>query len=185
MKPPIQTVPARAVLGVVFAITMMVATAVPSAAAQTTSYFAAFPTEVTTPTSQTPPSFSFTGHSDLGTSVPPGGPATEDFAGTVDFTSPGTCPDGTMGFHDHNTVTITTRAGHLLLTTDGLACGLGQPTSTDTGTWHATGGDGIFTGASGSGTVSTVGTAPDPTTHQIRSATVYTGQLTLQGRGGD
>lgn len=189
MRMAIRTVPARAALGVLFAVSAMVATVAPSAAAQTTPYFAAFPREVTTPTACNPPSqthFCYTGqdHSGLGTSVPPGGPATEDFTGFVDFASPGVCPDGSTGFHDTNTVTITTRAGKLLLTTNGLACGLGQPISTDQGTWTATGGTGIFTGATGSGNVATVGTAPNPTTGQISSASLYTGNLTLQGGSG-
>ena len=177
----------RAALGVLFAGSAMVATALPSAAAETSPYFAAFPKEVTTPAAcnpATPAHFCYTGqdHSGTGFSVP-GGPATEDFSGFVDFTSPGVCPDGTMGFHDTNTVTITTRVGQLMLVTNGLACGLGKPVSTDQGTWTATGGTGVFAGATGSGNVATIGTAPNAA-GQISSASAYSGHLALKG-GGD
>jgi hypothetical protein len=166
------------------AVFLIGTTAAPSAAATTTPYSATFPQERTV--QQTCPpgvpagSFCFTGsdHSGLGTSTPPGSTATEDFAGFVDFSSTGTCPDGTTGFHDHNAVSIGTRSGNLFLTTEGLDCpSLGQ----DNGTWRVVGGTGIFEGASGSGTVHTqatggTGTPSDP----IRSFSAYSGTITLR-----
>ena len=186
MAVSIRTALARGVLSVLFAASAIVATVVPSAAAEATPYFAAFLKEVTTPTACNPTAtthFCYTGqdHSGLGTSFPPDGSATEDFSGFVDFASPAACPDGTTGFRDTNTVTITTHAGQLFLTTNGVACGLGKPVSTDQGTWTARGGTGIFKEATGSGNVVTVGTPPNPTTGQISSASVYSGHLSLRG----
>ncbi|HEY3061427.1 MAG TPA: hypothetical protein VGL99_20860 [Chloroflexota bacterium] len=157
----------------------------PALATGSTPYVAFFPKELTTPRAcpaGTPPgAFCYTGqdHSNLGKSVPPGGRATEDFSGFVDLNSPqpGACPDGSTGFPDHNDVTITTVHGKLFLTTDGLACGLGAPTTTDDGTWHAFGGTGIFSGASGSGKVHTDGTPNADGT--ISSSSTYKGTLNL------
>jgi hypothetical protein len=47
------------------------------------------------------------------------------------------------------------------------------------GNWKALGGTGIFEGATGSGTVDTVGQPQDMTTGQIKSISMYTGMLTL------
>ena len=160
--------------------------ATPSFADTTTPYSATFPMEVTTPRAcpagAPAGAFCFTGqdHSGLGTSTPPGGTAFEDFAGFVDLAHPipGACPGGAPGFPDHNVVTITTSRGQLFLTTAGTACGLGQPTTTDNGTWQAHGGTGIFSGARGGGTVATVGT-PNPN-GTINSASTYAGTLTLE-----
>jgi hypothetical protein len=163
-----------------------VLSAAPVAAADTTGYEANFPREQTIQRTCPPEvpagSFCFTGsdHSGLGSSVPGGAPATEDFAGFVDFSHPiaGACLAGATGFPDHNAVTIGTPSGNLFLRTDGTDC---ANTGTDDGTWVALGGTGIFEGASGTGHVHTqatggTGTSTDP----ITSFSNYTGTLTLR-----
>ncbi len=172
----------RLVLVGVSLVLLASATAAPSSAATSTPYSANFPKEQTVfrpcPPGTPPGAICFTGsdHSGMGTSDPPGGAATEDFAGFVDTSSPGTCPNGSTGFHDHNAVAIGTSAGKLFLTTSGLSCG-----GMDTGTWQAVGGTGMFANASGGGMVQTqagggTGSQQDP----IRSSSTYTGQLTLE-----
>jgi hypothetical protein len=183
--------PARFGLGLTIA-GLAFATSVPLAwAAGQTAYTAAFPMEQTIqrtcPRGLPPNAFCFTGsdHSGLGTSTPPGGKATEDFAGFVDFTkpiadacapTPGTT-QRTPGFPDHNVVVIGTQSGKLFLTTDGVDC---MSTGTDDGTWRAFGGTGIFEHATGTGAVHTqatggTGTPGDP----IRSFSTYSGSVTL------
>jgi hypothetical protein len=162
----------------------LAATAAPSLAA-TTGYTANFPQEKTVQRTCPPGvpagSFCFTGsdHSGLGTSTPGGAPATEDFAGFVDFSHPiaDACM-GTTGFPDHNVVTLSTPSGKLFLRTDGTDC---MNTGTDDGTWVALGGTGVFRGASGTGHVHTqatggTGTAADP----ITSFSTYSGTITLK-----
>jgi hypothetical protein len=174
----------------IVALFAALSTAAPSWA-DTTTYSASFPQEQTfqrtCPAGVPPGSFCFTGsdHSGMGTSSPPGGSATEDFAGFVDFSSPianacppGPGPGGTTGFPDHNVVTIGTDAGNLFLTTNGVDC---TSTGTDDGTWQARGGTGIFRGATGSGHVHTqatggTGQPGDP----IKSSSTYSGTLTLR-----
>jgi hypothetical protein len=178
----------RVVVAWMVALLAGVSTVAPSAAA--TSYSASFSQERTVqrgdcPQGIPPPpsSFCFTGsdHSHTGTSTPPvptDQQAIEDFEGFVDFTQTRVCPDGTTGFPDHNTVTISTYAGQLFLTTDGVDC---PSTGTDDGVWNAQGGTGIFKGASGTGTVHTQATGGTGTrTDPIRSFSSYTGSLTLR-----
>ena len=162
---------------------LVVTTATPSAAATQTSYSASFPQEQTVqqncPPGVPPGSFCFAGsdNSGSGTSTPPGGSATESFAGFVDFSSTGTCPDGTTGFRDRNAVTIGTSAGQLVVTTDGLDC---PSLGTEDGTWQVVRGTGIFGGATGSGTVRSQSTGGAATqTNPIRSLSTYSGTLTL------
>jgi len=168
---------------------LLAATAAPSLAA-TSAYKASFPQEKTVqrtcPPGVAAGSFCFTGsdHSGQGTSTPGGAPATEDFAGFVDFShpianacAPTTANPSTTGFPDHNVVTIGTPSGQLFLRTDGTDC---MSTGTDDGTWVALGGTGVFRGASGTGHVHTqatggTGTASDP----ITSFSAYTGTITL------
>jgi hypothetical protein len=167
-----------------------VVTTAPALAATTRGYTANFPQERTIqrtcPAEVPQGSFCFTGsdHSRLGSSIPGGAPATEDFAGFVDFSRPipNACVatpqnPSTTGFPDHNVVTITTPRGSLFVRTDGTDC---ISTGTDDGTWVALGGTGIFAGATGSGHVHTqstggTGTAADP----ITSFSNYTGTVTL------
>src|SRR5436190_2141880 len=121
--------PGRLVTCVGLIVCLTAATAVPASADMPTSYSAQFPQERTVQTPTCPPgappppySFCFTGsdHSGQGTSTPPGAnkPATEDFTGYVDFTQTTTCSDGSTGYRDHNTVTISTNTVQLL-TRDG------------------------------------------------------------------
>ena len=187
----LRALPARLGLGLIVA-GLAFATTVPLAsAAEQTSYTATFLLEQTVqrtcPPGAPPKAFCFTGtdHSGSGTSTPPGGTATEDFAGFVDFTkpmadacapNPGTT-SRTPGFPDHNVVVIGTHAGKLFMTTAGVDC---MSTGTDDGTWHVFGGTGMFEHATGTGTVHTqatggTGTQSDP----IRSFSTYTGSVTL------
>src|SRR3954451_22020781 len=109
----------RIALGLCSAGFAAIVTAAPARAATTTFYTANFPQERTilrTCPPQVPEgAMCFTGsdHSRLGTSVPGGAPASEDFAGFVDTSSP--IPNAcvptatnplTTGFPDHNVVTI-------------------------------------------------------------------------------
>jgi hypothetical protein len=116
-----------------------------------------------------------------GPTFPPGDPnGVEKFTGYVDQAKGNPV---TMCAPDFNVVTITTKAGTLNLTTNGNACPdprfPGDRTrSVDNGTWTATGGSGIFKGATGSGTVSTVGQFLP--SGLITSFSVYQGTLTLQ-----
>jgi hypothetical protein len=161
----------------------LILSAAPALAA-TSAYTANFPQEKTVqrtcPAGVPAGSFCFTGsdHSGLGTSVP-GGRATEDFAGFVDFSHPiaNACSGSTTGFPDHNVVTLNTTSGNLFLRTDGTDC---QSTGTDDGTWTVLGGTGIFAGATGTGHVHTqatggTGASNDP----ITSFSNYTGSVTL------
>jgi len=186
-----QSIRRRVVLGLTCALFVLGVGTPPTLAdgSQTVRYKAFFK-EVTTPSgtvcppgAPTPPAaFCFTGNG-VGTSDPPGGPALERYAGYVDFTRPITCPDGSTGFADHNNVTITTARGQIFLTTDGEACGLGNPTGQihDEGVWNITGGSGIFRGATGSGRVVTDGQAnPADPSAPITSQSTYTGTITLR-----
>jgi hypothetical protein len=183
--------PARVGLGLIIA-GLAFATTVPLAsAADQTAYVATFPMEQTIqrtcPPGAPPNAFCFTGsdHSGLGTSTPPGGKATEDFAGFVDFTKPiaDACAPNpgstqrTPGFPDHNVVALGTQAGKIFMTTSGVDC---MSTGTDDGTWRIFGGTGIFEDATGTGTVHTQATggtgAPDK---PITSFSTYTGTVTL------
>jgi hypothetical protein len=164
---------------------MTATTVAPSLAATPTAYTAAFPQERTVqrtcPVGLPPGSFCFTGsdHSGLGTSSPGGAPATEDFAGYVDFSHPipNACLSATTGFPDHNVVTIGTPSGQLFLRTDGTDC---MSTGTDDGTWQVLGGSGVFEHAMGSGHVHTQATGGTGTpTDPITSFSTYTGALTL------
>jgi hypothetical protein len=75
-------------------------------------------------------------------------------------------------------VTITTPSGLLFLKTEGTDC---PNTGTDVGTWVVLGGTGLFKGSMGSGGVSTQATGGTGTpTDPIRSASVYTGSITLK-----
>jgi len=166
-----------AVLSLVAGVLVQASTAVPTFAAAG-PFTANYPDEVTTrrPCPQGTPTgaFCFTGVGH-GPTVPPGGPGTERFAGFVDLAHTG--PDGCAP--DVNAVTITTARGTLLLTTQGRACFTATGASTDTGTWRVIGGTGVYQGASGSGSVTTLGrpTLPDGT---ISSNSTYTGTLTLR-----
>jgi hypothetical protein len=183
-----RTVVRRGAAALLIAVSAFGVGATPTLADTTTPYVATFPREVTTlllrcPAGVPAGAVCFTGqdHSGLGRSLPGGGVgAREDFAGYVDVGHPipRACLDGSDGFPDHNVVSITTSEGRLFATTDGTACGFGQPTTTDVGTWRAIGGTGKFAGARGGGSVSTVGT-PVSTT-QINSSSRYTGTLTLR-----
>lgn len=175
------------------AATLLLAASVSASFAATTSpYTASFPQERTIqrtcPAGVPQGAFCFTGsdHSRLGNSIPPGATATEDFAGYVDFSHPiaNACtaipgsPSSTIGFPDHNVVTIATTSGLLFLRTDGVDC---QSTGTDDGTWQVLGGTGMFSGAAGSGHVHTqatggTGSQSDP----IRSFSSYTGNIRLR-----
>jgi hypothetical protein len=186
----------RVILGLTCALFVLGIGTPPTLAdgSQTVRYKAFFK-EVTTPSATCPPgapppsppgqpptAFCFTGNG-VGTSDPPGGPALERYAGFVNFTRPITCPDGSTGFADHNNVTITTARGQIFLTTDGEACGLGNPTGQihDEGVWNITGGNGIFRGATGRGTVVTDGQAnPLDPSAPIQSQSTYTGTITLR-----
>jgi hypothetical protein len=179
---------ARVLLGLAIALGAVATTATTSTAETATAYNATFPQELTVqrtcPQGFPPHAFCFTGsdHSQTGTSSPPtptDGRATEDYAGFVDFDSPvaNACGTNVAGYPDHNVVAISTYAGRLFLTTDGVDC---VNTGTDDGVWHAFGGTGIFEGATGSGTVHTQatggkGTAAEP----ITSFSKYTGTLTF------
>jgi hypothetical protein len=184
---------ARGLMALTAALFLVATTALPSAAATTTTYSATFLQEQTVQRTCPPGvpagAFCFTGsdHSGTGTSSPPVPPdihATEDFAGFVDFSHPlpNACLPGPgspslTGFPDHNVVTLGTYAGRLFLTTDGTDC---MSTGTDDGTWHIIGGTGIFEGATGSGHVHTqaiggTGAPNDP----IRSMSTYSGTITL------
>ena len=151
--------------------------AAPSFAATTTAFNATYLDEVTTPRAcppgSPPQAFCFTGVGH-GPTTPPGSEGTEQYAGLVDPNSPDPvtrCPQ------DHNAVSITTARGTLFLTTAGSACG-----ATDNGTWRALGGTGIFQGATGIGTVSTVqtGGGTPATGGKIFSQSTYNGTLTLR-----
>lgn len=112
------------------------------------------------------------GHGPTTPPVPPDPNATENFAGFVVFSASTGCGP------DYNAVTITTYAGTLFLTTQGIACATGPASSVENGTWTAHGGTGIFEDASGSGPVTSVGTFnPDGT---VSSTTTYAGMLNLQ-----
>jgi hypothetical protein len=184
--------PARFGLGLIIA-GLAFATTVPLAsAAGQTSYTATFLQEKTIqrtcPRGAPPMAFCFTGsdHSGTGTSTPPGGKATEGFAGFVDFTKPiaDACAPNpgstqrTPGFPDHNVVVIGTQAGKIFLTTSGVDC---MSTGTDDGSWQIFGGTGMFEDATGTGTVHTqatggTGKPSDP----ITSFSTYSGTVTLR-----
>ena len=85
-------------------------------------------------------------------------------------------PDANGCLADHTAVTTSTRRGNLNLLAQGKRCGAQDPV--DEGTWTARGGTGIFAGASGTGTATTVvkGQNADGT---ISSASTYDGLLTL------
>jgi hypothetical protein len=176
---------ARVLLGLTIALCAVATTATTSVAATLTPYNANFPYETTVvrpcPPGFPPNALCFTGsdHSGSGTSTPPiptDTKATEDYAGFVDFDHPipNACGPNIAGYPDHNVVAITTYAGRLFLTTDGINC----PNSpVDNGVWHAFGGTGIFEGATGSGGVMTKVTGA--TTTGFTSSSTYTGKLTL------
>ena len=82
----------------------------------------------------------------------------EHFAGSVD-------PTG----HDANVVSITTNQGTLFLTTSGQ---VGNGGATESGTWTAHGGTGIFEDGRGSGPVNTVLTGVNPD-GSVNSHTIY------------
>lgn len=175
-------------------VALMVATTATPSAAATQTDIAIFPLEQTVrrtcPQGLPAKAFCFTGsdRSGTGTLTPPMLPrtrATEGFAGFVDFSSPiaSACepiphtPLRTPGFPDHNVVSISTSAGDLFVTTNGVDC---TSTGTDDGTWRVVGGTGRFRGASGGGTVHTqatggTGIATDP----ILSASTYKGTVTI------
>jgi hypothetical protein len=178
--------PGRLALSTCAAVLVTATTAAPSLAATPTAYTAAFPRERTVqrtcPAAVPAGSFCFTGtdHSGLGTSVPGGAPATEDFAGFVDFSHPiaNACVGSTSGFPDHNVVTIGTPSGQLFLRTDGTDC---TSTGTDDGTWQVLGGTGVFNQAAGSGHVHTQSTGGTGTpTDPITSFSAYMGTLTFR-----
>ena len=143
------------------------------ALAASTPFSATYPDEVTT-RRDCPPgfpagAFCFTGVGH-GLTTPPGTVGTERYAGFVDVTTqdPVTgCPV------DRNAVSISTSSGTLFLTTRGASC-----PPFDNGTWQAVGGTGIFEGATGSGTVSTVTTGVN-SNGTISSSSTYAGTLNL------
>jgi hypothetical protein len=103
-----------------------------------------------------------------GTTTPPVLPdpnSVENFAGFV-------TPTG----QDANIVSISTNRGTLFLTTQGL---VGNGGATESGTWTARGGTGIFEDARGTGPVNTVLTGVNAD-GSVNSQTVYGGQLTLE-----
>ena len=107
--------------------------------------------------------FSGVGH---GPTTPPGDPnAVENFSGFV-------TPTG----QDFNVVSIATNKGTLFLTTAGV---VGNGGATESGTWTAHGGTGIFEDASGSGPVNTVLTGVNPD-GSVNSLTNYGGTLNLR-----
>jgi hypothetical protein len=147
------------------------------ALAAATPFHVTYPDEVTTqrpcPPGFPAGAFCFTG---VGHGMPLVGTtkidSTESYAGFVDFTThdPVTgCPV------DRNAVSITTSSGTLFLTTRGASC-----PPFDNGTWEAVGGTGIFEGATGSGTVTTVSTGVNPD-KTIASKSTYDGTLNLHG----
>jgi hypothetical protein len=185
----------RFVLGLTCALLVLGVGTPPTFADSKTVAFKAFFKEVTTPSGPVcppgapppmpgppPTPFCFTG-TGVGTTDPPRAPALEQYAGYVDFTKPVKCPDGSTGFKDHNNVTITTPRGKIFLTTDGEACGLGNPTGQihDEGVWNISGGTGIFLGATGKGKVVTNGQAnPLDPSAPIKSQSTYNGTVTLR-----
>jgi hypothetical protein len=157
--------------------------AIPALAAASTPFNATF-TETTTPRAcpagLPANAFCFTG-TGTGPSTPPVPTdlnAKESFAGFVDENKANPI---THCAPDFNVVSISTYAGTLFLTTQGNACPVpnNPAQSTDNGTWRAFGGTGIFAGASGSGTVSTIGTFQP--TGLITSVSTYNGTLSLHG----
>jgi hypothetical protein len=138
--------------------------------ADSTATFAATFTERTTfvacPADAQPGTHCFVGVGN-GTTTPPLPPDTasvENFQGFVTATG-----------QDANVVSIATNQGTLFLTTAGV---VGSGGATESGTWIAHGGTGIFEEASGSGPVNTVETGVNPD-GSVNSQTVYGGQLTL------
>ena len=104
------------------------------------------------------------GHGTSSPPVPPDPTAVEAFTGYV-------TPTG----QDANAVSISTSQGTLFLTTAGV---VGNGGATESGTWTAHGGTGIFAGATGSGPVNTVETGVNPD-GSVNSQTVYGGALLL------
>ena len=98
------------------------------------------------------------GHGATTPPVPADPNSVEHFAGYV-------TPTG----HDANVVSITTTQGTLFLTTSGQ---VGNGGATESGTWTAHGGTGIFEDASGSGPVNTVLTGVNPD-GSVNSHTIY------------
>lgn len=185
----------RALVGLIFAFVALAATAAPSSAAPPPTFNAKFAAEQTLfrpcPPGVPTGALCFTGSDRSGTITSPPIPkevaAREDYVGFVDVNhpilpAPVGCPPNANGtppaFPDHNTVVLSTRAGRLFLTTDGVNC---TTTGVDHGIWRVTGGTGVFTHARGSGTVVTqalggTGAATDP----INSMSTYTGLVTLR-----
>jgi len=167
-----------ALLGLVAGLLALTTLVTPSFAASTKPFSATYPDELTTP--RTCPAgvpanaFCYTGVGH-GPTTPPGSTGTEQFAGFVDQNK---ADPVTHCAPDVNGVSITTSRGTLFLTTNGNACPTSQTTSVDNGTWRAFGGTGIFDGATGSGTVATVGTFNANGT--ISSTSTYAGTLTLR-----
>jgi hypothetical protein len=107
-----------------------------------------------------------------GTATPPGGTATQSFSGYVLAAPTLACP---QRLASHSTATIVTSAGNLNIAAQGSQC---PPPLSETGTWQALGGTGIFAGATGGGTyvTSDVVVNLDGT---VSSTTAYTGTLAL------
>jgi hypothetical protein len=109
-----------------------------------------------------------------GTATPPGGPARHVFTGHLLPTPNLSCPDEITSW---STGTIQTSAGNVHFSATGSQC---PPPLGEEGTWQATGGTGIFAGATGGGTYITdrVFIGLDL---RITSRTRYFGTLSLAG----
>ena len=154
-------------VGVVLAVVVLSLSSAPVSASGSTAFNATF--NETTTFKACPPgvpagSQCFEGAGN-GLTNPPGDPnSVEHFAGFVD-------PTG----HDANIVSIATNKGTLFLTTSGQ---VGNGGATESGTWTAHGGTGIFEDATGTGTVNTQVTSP-PLNGSVTSLTIYKGSLNL------
>ena len=154
---------------------VLAASAVPAHAATTVPFRASFrerTTFVVCPLGSAPVGavcFVAEGH---GTALPPGGPARQTFSGYVIADPSLACPNQ---LSSRSTATIHTSAGNLHIAAQGSQC---PPPLYESGTWRATGGTGIFAGATGGGTYETFDVVVnlDAT---VSSTTAYTGTLTL------